>query len=239
MNRNALRGARIIPATLLALATAAPLHADWSGKGELGLVVARGNSDSETFNGRVGLDYTRERWTNESNLSYLRSAESGETTAARFVIDNKTDYALSERRYVLGALRYDRDRFSSFRYQGSASLGYGYRVLDGERHFLKLEAGPGVRFSEERDSDDSETELIGRGYVEYRWIVSDSTEFSNQLLAESGADNTFLENQTALQVAINSRLALKTGVSVRHNTNVNPGRDKTDTLTTMNLVYKF
>lgn len=241
MNRNASEPCRAAAGilALTALMATGPLAAEWSGKGELGLVIARGNSDSETLNGEVGLTYTEDRWTNESGISYLRTEESGETTASRIVATNKTNYALSDRRYVLGALRYDRDRFSGFRYQGSAALGYGYRVLEGETHFLKLEAGPGVRFSEERESGESETELIGRGFAEYRWVISESTEFSNRLLVESGAENTFLENQAALQVAINSRLALKTGFAVRHNTEVAEGRDNTDTLTTMNLVYNF
>lgn len=241
MNRHA--DSRCRPAAgilaLTALIAAGPLAAEWSGKGELGLVIARGNSDSETLNSEVGLTYSEERWTNESGISYLRTEESGETTASRIVADNKTDYALTDRRYVLAALRYDRDRFSGFRYQGSAALGYGYRVLEGETHFLKLEAGPGVRFSEERESGESETELIGRGYAEYRWVISGNTELSNHLLVETGGENTFLENQTALVVAINSRLALKTGFAVRHNTDVAEGRDNTDTLTTMNLVYDF
>jgi len=75
--------------------------------------------------------------------------------------------------------------------------------------------------------------------ADYGWVISESTELSNRLLVESGADNTFAENTLGLTVAINSRMALKAGVSVRHNTDVDPGREKTDTLTTVNLVYNF
>ncbi len=40
-------------------------------------------------------------------------------------------------------------------------------------------------------------------------------------------------------MAIKDSLALKTGFSVRHNSDVEPGRDKTDYLSTVNLVYSF
>lgn len=218
---------------------AAPTPAEWSGTGELGLVVARGNSDTESFNGRLQLGYTRERWTNETTLQFLRSEDSGEATASRYELGNKTDYALDERSYILGALRYDRDRFSNFAHQASAAVGYGYKLIDAERHLLKTELGPGVRYTEERDTGDTETELILRGFGEYRWNISETAEFVNRLLVESGSDNTFLENMAGIEVAINSRLALKTGFSARHNTRVEADRKKTDYLTTANLVYNY
>ena len=186
--------------------------AEWTGSGELGLVFARGNSDTETVNAAIELIYSQDRWTN---------------------------YNLNERSYLLGVVRYDRDRFSSFEYQASFGLGYGYKFIDSETHKLTGEIGPGVRHSELRESGDSETELIGRGSLDYAWQISETASLTNLFLVESGSSNTFLENALALEVAINSAMSLKTGVSVRHNTDVEVGRDKTDYLSTVNLVYSF
>lgn len=218
---------------------AAPVSADFTGKGELGLLFATGNSETETFNTRLELVYEQERWINESTLSYVLGRDSGETNSNRLVATNRTKYSLDPRSYVVGALRYDRDQFSAFRYQGSVALGYGRHLIDNEQHQLSVEVGPGVRFAEERTTGETENEVIARGLADYGWVISESTELSNRLLVESGADNTFAENTLGLTVAINSRMALKAGVSVRHNTDVDPGREKTDTLTTVNLVYNF
>lgn len=217
----------------------ATASADWTGAGELGLVFARGNSDTETVNAKLGLTYTRERWSNETEINYLRSENDGELDASRFWLSNKTAYDLNERSYLVGSARYDEDRFSSFDYQATAALGYGYRILTGETHTLSVEAGPGVRFSEERDSGESDTDVIGRGSLDYAWMISETAKLENGFLVESGASNTFLENELSLAVAINSSLSLKTGVAVRHNTDVAPGRDNTDVLSTVNLVYSF
>ncbi|QOC21782.1 DUF481 domain-containing protein [Wenzhouxiangella sp. AB-CW3] len=224
---------------LLILGVSAPAMADWTGLGELGVVAARGNTETDTVNGRIELDYTRERWANESVISGVYSRDADRTRASRLVLGNKTDYNLSERSYLLGALRYDRDRFTDFSYQTTASLGYGHRFFDTDRHKLRGEIGPGVRYAEFRDSGENDTDFIVRGFLNYSWQISETAELKNRLLVESSTDNTFTENELSVQVAINDRLALKAGLAVRHNSDVEPGTRNTDTLTTANLVYNF
>ena len=58
---------------------------------------------------------------------------------------------------------------------------------------------------------------------------------------ESGRDNTFIQNDLGVVVAMNERFALKAALQTRHNTDVDQagGVRKTDTLTTVNLVYNF
>lgn len=213
--------------------------AEFSGLGELGVVVARGNSETETGNARLETTYRRDRWANESTFNVVHARDAGTTSSSRFVITNKTDYDLNDKSYLLGALRYDRDRFSSFRYQGTVSLGYGRRLITTEQHRLRVELGPGFRFAEIRDTGETENEMIARAFADYRWRISETATFTNRLLIESGADNTFAENSTGLTLAVNSRISMKTGFAIRHNTDVEPGRKRTDTLTTINLVYNF
>lgn len=224
---------------LVLVGLTAPLFAEFSGKGELGLVVARGNTETETGNVGLSLIYEQERWTNESTFSAVYARDDGETNNSRWVVTNKTDYALSEVSYLLGVLRYDRDRFASFRYQSTVSIGYGRRLVKTDTQRLKAEIGPGFRFAESRDTGETENELILRGFLDYRWLISETAELTNRFLVESGSDNTFLENALGLTVAINSRVSMKAGFAVRHNTDVDPGRKKTDTLSTVNLVYNF
>lgn len=212
---------------------------DWSGSGELGLVFNRGNSDSESANAKVEALYEQGAWSNESSASGVYSRDSGNTSANRFVLANRTDYQFGGHRYAVGALRYDRDKFSSLKYQASAALGYGYRLIDNETHLLRIEAGPGLRLSEVRATGKEQNQAIARAFFDYSWNVSETTQFENKLLIETGSDNTFAENATALSVAVNARVSLKAGLTFRHNTDVDPGKKKTDTLSTVNLVYNF
>src|SRR3546814_20590749 len=53
------------------------------------------------------------------------------------------------------------------------------------------------------------------------------------------SDNTFLQNDIGIAVAMNEQFALKAGLQARYNSEVEPGTTKTDTLTPINLVYKI
>lgn len=213
--------------------------ADFSGTGEFGMVFNRGNSETEAANARLAMLLERDRWENETTARAVYARDSGTTSANRFTVANSLNYLLNERSYVTGALRYDRDQFSSFRYQSSVAVGYGRRILTGDVHRLTIEAGPGWQFAEIRDTGETDNQAILRGLMNYRWQINDSTRLKNRLLVESGSSNTFIENALNLGVALNSRLSLSTGVTWTHNTDVEPGRKKTDTLTTVNLVYNF
>lgn len=226
-------------AMLAALVLAAPAAAEWSATGEFGLVFARGNTETETLNTKLTLGYTKDRWSNETEVGYLRSESDGDLEADRFVFGNDTRYRLSKASYVAGLLRYDRDRFSSFEYQTSLAVAYGRTLIDTERQAWSVELGPGVRHSEQRESGETSTNLIARGGMDYRLTISETAELTNETLVESGSNNTFVENETALQVQINDSLALKTGLAIRHNTDVEAGRENTDYLSTVNLVYSF
>jgi putative salt-induced outer membrane protein len=49
--------------------------------------------------------------------------------------------------------------------------------------------------------------------------LTTTTSILEKFLVEAGSQNTFLQNDLALQVKINTRLALAVGYSVRDNTN--------------------
>ena len=86
---------------------------------------------------------------------------------------------------------------------------------------------------------DAEAGFIGRGLIDMRYALSENTEIVNKLLVESGEYNTFAQNDLGVSVTMNSHLALKAGWQARHNSDVAPDIKKTDTLTTMNVVYRF
>src|SRR5690606_33293812 len=135
--------------------------------------------------------------------------------------------------------RYERDDFATYDRQGSFGLGYGTRLIDGERLVLDTQVGPGVRRSHEAATDENRTGLIGRGLFDLKFGITDNTELVNTLLVESGSYNTFAQNDFGVSVAMNSHFALKAGWQARYNSDVAEDKRKTDTLATMNVVYSF
>lgn len=241
--------ARVIAAAALAFAVTAQAQDEqqeqpqgWSGTGELGWVSTSGNSDTQTLNAKLALQLDRNAWTYKGGLNVLRASEDGDKTAERYEATAKTKYHFDEKSYWFNAFRYEDDRFSGFDYQTTLTTGYGRTLLESDTQKLDTEIGVGARRSKPSATEmmpmpESSTDAVLRGGAEYAWQLTDTTKFTNDFLVESGQDNTYAENQAGLSVAINSRFSVKLGYAVRHNSKVPSGTDKTDTVTTVNLVY--
>ena len=227
--------------TMMALGVrSAPLQAEpWSGKGELGLVLARGNSDADTVNAKLEMARQTDAWKNAFTLAALRASNDGERNAERYAASWQTDFRFSPESYWYNGARYEDDRFSGFDYQASLTPGLGHRFIDEDELKIFGQAGVGYRRLENSLTGESGDSVIFSGELRYEQRLTETTSLRNKLLVEAGESNTFVANELALEVKINSRLSLAAGLGVRHNTDPPAGRDKTDTLTTLNLVYGF
>jgi putative salt-induced outer membrane protein len=222
-----------------------------SGGGELGYAATNGNSNTESLNGRLDVTYSNGIWKHNANLFGLRSRSEyiddddggsqrkTRTTANRYTFGANSGYKMDERGTINTSLRLEEDDFGTYSRQQSLSLSYGNRVIDSEKAQLDLQFGPGYRNAHNALQDRDEAGVIGRGLFDLRYALTENTEIVNKLLVESGEYNTFAQNDLGVSVTMNSHLALKAGWQARHNSDVSPDLKKTDTLTTMNVVYKF
>ncbi len=227
------------PAAILAALAAAPAHADWTGKGELGLVLSRGNSDAETLNARIDTGTEIGRWTHALGFSLLYATAEDVTTADRYELRGQSNYKLTDRSYLFGALRFEDDEFSAFDYQATASGGYGYKFIDTERTKFVGQIGAGYRVAEVRLTGDEENEAVARGDILFQHQLTPTTKLIEKFLVEAGSSNTFMQNELAVEVKMTDKLALSVAYLVRHNTEAPAGVDKTDQLTTANVVFSF
>lgn len=212
----------------------------WTGKGEFGYVQTTGNTDTSALNMVLEFTYEKDQWRHRLGATALRSEQDDMIDAERYTLGAQSDYKLSVRSYVFGAFRYGADKFAPYDPVSTFTAGYGYTIIDNGAHYLLGEIGAGYRTQEDALTGESQNDAIARGRLDYRWAVSETTEFANLFLVEAGSDNTFMQNDTSLSVAINARFAVKTAFQVRHNTDLPPGAvDDTDTQFTTNLVYKF
>lgn len=229
----------------IALILATPVIADeedelgWSGKGDFGLVAARGNTESETLSLGLHFANNQEKWRHQLGLTALFASRDNVDSAERYEFTGKTDYKLSPISYAFGSLRYLDDQFSQFQSQATLAGGYGRELIDNDVHDLDAEIGLGYRRSEVRATGVTESEAIFRGALNYKWTISETATLTNDLLIESGSDNTFGQNITALNTRVNDSFGVKVAFDVRHNTDVDDPRENSDFLTTVNLVYSF
>lgn len=235
----------------------------WSGKGEAGISVVSGNSDSEIITAGFDIAKKSGKWEHNAKLSVLKSEstidiedEDGNTTpteqdtADSLLVGWVSKYSLSDRSYVFGDLRYLDDKFDSFEGITTYSLGYGYKVVVGEQTNWDISAGLGYRDTEYDDRltdaqlaadglerDIAETTFVATSLFSHKF--NNATEFTNETRLEGADANTYAQNIAALSVSMSDALALKVKYDIRHNTDPAPGDTSTDKITSVNVVYSF
>lgn len=237
----AITGALLFSAFAPALAQTKDTTASdaWAGSGELGLAIAKGNTDSQTLVGKLGVGKETPRWKLSAGAAFLYGKSDDEENARRYEVFASSGYRLGERSYVLGALRNERDHFAPNEYQWTASAGYGFEAIKNDDTHLTFEAGPGYRWAKLQGVRVHNNEAVLRGFMDFGHRLTETTELFNTLLIEAGGDNTFARNDFGVKVKMTDALALKAGFEVRHNTDVPVDTKRTDTLTTVNVVYGF
>jgi putative salt-induced outer membrane protein len=233
---------------LIAAFASLPAAAQWSGRGEAGVVVSSGNTETRAGNAKALVKFAADPWTHEAGFAAVYAADDVGSTAQRWELSAQTNYRFSARDYVFGSVRYEDDRFSGFEYQGAASVGAGRKWIDNDVTTFSTQVGVGYKFLRSRDTfdadgtlllageKDSSTALVGE--ADFRRVLTASTKVTNKLTVEHTSENTFLQNELALQVAMTDKLAIALGYAVRYNSDPPPAFENTDTLFTANLVYE-
>ncbi len=243
-------GTLVIGAPLTAFADDLPQG--WSGKGQAGYVMSRGNSDTDAANAKLDAFLLTPQWKHQFTLEGLFGRSAQITSAERWDFRLQSDYTINSNLFAFGALAYQDDRFSGFQYQGSASGGIGTRIFNSETTKLSAQVGVGYRLLRpetlvkdangaviERIPLERESEVVGTAGIDFMHQFNSSTKLTDKLIAESGSSNTSIKNDLALEVKMSKQLALAAGYSVLHNTKPAEGVKRTDTVTTLNVVYAF
>ena len=228
----------LLLATLPALAQQEESEGPWSGAASLGYLATSGNTENATLNAGFELGYAPGLWKHGLRALAINAAENEATTAEAYELGLKSEREFGESNYLFGRLDWRKDRFSSYDSQFSQTVGYGRRLIDRERHRLNAEIGVGARQSDLIDGT-SENEFIVRAGLDYLWTLNETAEFSQLVGVEAGDTNTYIESVSALKAKLINELALVLSYTIKHNTDVLPLTEKTDTYTAISLEYAF
>lgn len=239
-------------ATLLATVLAAPLamaqqdESTFEGEAELGLLITSGNTEETSFNSRLAGKHEGALWRNTASFRSTYSEAEDETTAEKYRVDAEGNYKFDDQQYWFLRGSYDDDRFSGYEYQSSVTTGYGNRVWSvGKRSFLDLSVGAGYRYNRlnvaNEDGERDEDEAIGRLAGQFDYALSENALFRQKLSTEVGLEDAeaISESETAIQAALAGDLSLKVAYRVKHVSDAPPGSEKTDTETSLTLLYGF
>lgn len=224
----------------------------WNVSAELGAIATSGNTETTTVQGKIEADHNTLNWSNRYTLSVLFKEDEVDQddgsrktvkSAERVAVSARNGYRLAREHstlFIYGS--HVDDKFAAYSTYSTVSVGYGARLYDGARAQLDMEVGPGYYWADQRLKDGdtvSESSVIGRGALQFDWQLSDSADFRQTLSVETGPDNTRTVSDTSLSTRINSVMKMKVGFNITSDTDVAPGKKRTDTMTYVNLVYSF
>lgn len=231
----------LMAAALLApfslMAQEAP-ESPWSGKATMGYLATSGNTENSTLNTGFEVGYTAGKWAHLLNAAAINASENEDTTAEAYDLGWKSERNLTDKDFLFGRVSWRKDRFGGYDTQLSETVGYGRRLIDSDKHKLNAEIGAGARQSKLQDGT-KEDETVFRGGMYYTWLLSETAEFRQDLTAEGGDKNTYTESVTALSAKLLGDLALVASYTIKHNSDVPPLTEKTDTYTALSLEYAF
>ncbi len=254
---------RVIASSLLSLCPALSVWADdtpappppkgvWIGKGQIGFLDSRGNSDAESINGNVDMLRYDGAWKNEVYGGGLYGKSAGVVSAERWETRLQSNYTFSDDIFAFGGLRYEHDLFDGFQYQASVTGGLGDKFVDTADTKLTGQIGAGYRrlrpelifknpdgVVTSRELQDASGEAIGTGGLNFSHAFTKTTVVTDKFLMETGSANTLLHDEIALNVKMSDKLALSAGYGITDNTKPPPTIKKVDTVTTVNLVFSF
>lgn len=252
---------------LIALVFAAPTLAETEQKPkseiEVGIIVTSGNTETESYKGKVDINYDLKRWRNRyifeglyKRDEVILDLETGETarqtTANKIFVSGQGDYKIDKEYaafFIYG--EYERNRFSGFDYQYTIAVGYADRLFTTDNSHLAYDIGPGysvdqpeVRLDENDvliDPDQEESVII-RLSARYLYQISETAKFTQEISSNYSTEsdgNSKTKSVSAITAQLNSSLALRASYAVDYNSEVPVDRKNTDTATSVTAVYSF
>ena len=217
---------------------AAEEESPWSGAISLGYLSTTGNTETTSYNTKLGVSYESDGWKHSLSAAAHGADESEETTAEAYQAGWKSEYSFTDHDFLFGTVDWRKDRFSGVDQQLTESVGYGRRLIDTENHHLSAGLGVGHRSADLADGT-SESGVIGRGSIDYDWTWSETAGFGQNVIVESGSDNTYIESVSLVRARLLGDLALVLSYTVKHNTDVPVGSENTDKLSAISIEYAF
>ena len=232
---------------------AAEVDRSWKGELELAYLIKRGNTESDTAQGKMNAERDGVKWRHtakvEGSNTQAEDATTGDKvrTGERYFASYKLDRKLGDdsANYLFNILAYDKDLFSGYHYQASYAVGIGRRWLANDRHTLDTEFGPGFRsFCLEPETsytscDNTEDGAIARVAMKYNWTINEGAQFREEISSEIGEDASTVRAETSLTSRINGSLAMRISHLLKYTSEVAAPAKKTDNELTVSLVYSF
>ena len=248
-----MRNLTLSIAFLLA-ASATASHADtpdgWTG--EASLTGSRTTGNTDTTDVGLGLKLRNEDglWRHKFKARFDYGRASGNTNKQRLGLGYQLDRDIGDRVYLFGSGDYFEDDFGAFSENWFVGGGLGYDVLlplDGDATPMSWKVQGGLGYRSQTAAHDGVLpagvdSLTNEGVAfsagsDWDWTLNDHVSLYNDTELLSFSTDTYIWNETGLTATLWGDLAARLSFRIDHHTDVPVGREKTDTISRVGVVY--
>ena len=216
---------------------------DWQASAGLGFSMTSGNTDTTSINTNIQVLQNLEFWEILYKFDGIKQENEEETTADKKDYSVKGQYKLEDTTsFLFVEGKRNEDKFGPFAEQNTISVGYGQHLYENEDLLIKADIGPGYTSYEFNESGIRDNSSIVHLAGNLKWQISESADFTQSLIVDqqlSDDKNRLSVSQSTLGARINGALKMTLDVKITHNSEVQEDKKKTDTITSVNLVYSF
>jgi len=197
---------------LLCVATLWAQEKTWKPRLELSYVKTSGNTNTETFSGK--LDVEGAGWGNRYFLrsAYILAKDGGEENANRLTSEVRLERVFTGRFFGFVGMNYSRDRFSGYDYRFSVGPGLGFDIIQKELHSLKGLIS--INYLCERYSvKEKQTNQFAsvKNSISYQWTIKENVTFKSRAGCDFSLENSekyFCFGEASLEVGISSNVSI-------------------------------
>ncbi|USD65049.1 DUF481 domain-containing protein [Vibrio sp. SCSIO 43136] len=228
--------------------TVEPLPSPLDMEVEFGYQAHTGNTNNESINGRLAASYIEGRYRTTGEFKYYKLDKDGVEDKNQSNYKIQSDYKLGPRTYLYGNFNGVDSKYSAYFKDYTFSGGVGYQFSHTDDFTLEAELGPGYRHQQpnldELDDDDlifphNVDEAIFRGNINSVWQILDNLAFSADVSVVAGRSNARWDSELSLTNNITDQVKLKVIHNRTYHDKVPSNLEKTDSVTSVNLLVHF
>lgn len=209
--------------------------AQWSGDVQAGGFLARGNTDSDSFNASLHLTRRGEQDRLLLNASYIfgreRVAGSGKHETANDLLgEAKYDYFFSEKAYAFGDVVAEHDTIAGLDLRLVPTLGVGYQWIEKPNFSFNTDAG--VSYIHRQFAHDGSDDTVAAQLAYHlTWKASDKVSVFHDLEyypALSRIDNYFFTANAGVRASLTEKMFTQFTIQYRYDSVPAPGHGPND-----------
>ncbi|HEX5361131.1 MAG TPA: DUF481 domain-containing protein [Fluviicoccus sp.] len=210
-----------------------------SGMVDIGYISSMGTTggSKDTFRGKLAMTRTGEYWINILSAEGISVRDEVPATndTERYLMNYKARHYWNDREFFTFRGQWEKDLLATSEYQAFVSLGVGREIIKTDRHFFKVELGPGVRHTEWLTAP---TENNGMGLLswDYDWKISEVSRFIHKGTVEAAETSTITRINNQFKQNITKVVAM----TVTHDYRYEHGnQNKREGIFTFGINYQF